>query len=862
MQRSLSKSQASREFGGAHSRSVPRGQPKSLRSNSVLAEPTPLDKAIEFVLLAVIVLSPWMFGCTDAIGEFYLTLGLAAALILGCVRWLTVTRFVWRGGPTGLYLITGFVILALAAASHLITIPDGLFGILAPGKLTWSSMPMSQPPGAETNAWPAATSVAMYQGGSFLVLVRVSLLVGLALVIGSMPNRTQVLLRLSVVAAFLGTALAFFGLAQHFGSHEGLLYWTIKVEGGLGFGPFINRNHYPFFLNLALGLTIGLIVERLQRFGSAWTRLVFNDGAFAWLMVAAAVMISSLLVCSSRGGALSLFLAVCFVGIIGFRIAQAKRALWLPVAIAIAVMFLLLWVGFDIQSSRLGMLGQADRYASDGRWYLWLAAIQSVPQFPWLGSGGETYQFWETIHQIGDVAWNQSGNVALRADNEFLDVLNEYGLIGLLGLSIIAVTSFCQVIRSSRDSGLAMGGAVGVLAVLLHSFVDFGLRVPATGVFALVVIMLLDTREWSTSSATSSEDPDLERTGSDELDPSITEGQRGGKREQDRYGAAVSVSLAFLVFLIALSAVLVRRPYFDAERARLVAQEHLTDLAYEDAMLEMQRATMLTPQDALMRMEAVRVAEFVHDESSDTRQRDVAVQLILDHSRTLMSQCPLDWQSYAWIAKHDQTLDSDQQLLFVRKSRVLHPTQPDLAYLAGSLEHSNGTILKSLPHWKDSLATSLVYLPEICDDVTGKIPDAEWTISLLPPDPVVTFAAASQIDPPLKTSIFEHTLELLKNEDAIPRKPKPGQWQSLRARTMAELDRYDEAIAIMRRGLNQNPDNTSWRLMMARWCIMDGQLDEAIAQTRIVLKLDKKNREAAKLQQELSALKSLSPQAK
>ncbi|MEP0430449.1 hypothetical protein, partial [Rhodopirellula bahusiensis] len=220
--------------------------------------PSLLDNAVEGLLYAVIFLSPWAFGCTDAVGEFYLTFGISLILLLGCARWMTGSPPAWRGRRTGASLLVGTCVLAASAATHLLPVPNGVREWIAPGVAQWLAPAEWLGAQDDPSIWNAGRGLTVYSGGSFLMLVRLGLTAGLCLVIGTMPNLRRVLFRTSVLTTVLGTALALFGIAQHYGSHDQLLYWSIPIEGGLGFGPFANRNHYPFFLNLTLGLAIGL----------------------------------------------------------------------------------------------------------------------------------------------------------------------------------------------------------------------------------------------------------------------------------------------------------------------------------------------------------------------------------------------------------------------------------------------------------------------------------------------------------------------------------------------------------------------------------------------------------------------------
>src|SRR5438046_3197271 len=79
------------------------------------------------------------------------------------------------------------------------------------------------------------------------------------LVVRSTLGGSAALLRLSGLAFLNGTALAFFAILQFLSSSPNQIYWSIPIPG-MGFGPFICRNHFPFYVNICLGLSVGLLL--------------------------------------------------------------------------------------------------------------------------------------------------------------------------------------------------------------------------------------------------------------------------------------------------------------------------------------------------------------------------------------------------------------------------------------------------------------------------------------------------------------------------------------------------------------------------------------------------------------------------
>jgi O-antigen ligase len=82
------------------------------------------------------------------------------------------------------------------------------------------------------------------------------------------------------------------------------------------------------------------------------------------------------------------------------------------------------------------------------------------------------------------------------AHNDFLEYLSELGLVGfgLLfgGIAAMTLVTF-PVWRTRRNpevKGLGLGGIVAIVGILIHSFTDFNLQIPANLVLFSVILPL------------------------------------------------------------------------------------------------------------------------------------------------------------------------------------------------------------------------------------------------------------------------------------------------------------------------------------------------------------------------------------
>ena len=206
-------------------------------------------------------------------------------------------------------------------------------------------------------SFPAGKSLSLNPGGNFRFTIELTGLLLFFYAATRLPNPLNSLRRLSVVAAVLGACLALFAMTQTLGGANHKIYWYFET-GASFFGPFINKNHYPFFLNIAIGLTIGLLVERVASSRLGWAGSL-NDSAVLWLLASIGFMLASIALSLSRGGFMAVLIASVAVtaSLIQRGGSQAKSASYIALGIASGIA-VLCWVGYDLVADRIATLTQ------------------------------------------------------------------------------------------------------------------------------------------------------------------------------------------------------------------------------------------------------------------------------------------------------------------------------------------------------------------------------------------------------------------------------------------------------------------------------------------------------------------------
>jgi putative inorganic carbon (HCO3(-)) transporter len=296
--------------------------------------------------------------------------------------------------------------------------------------------------------------------------------------------------------ALTGLLLASVAIMQHATAPK-LLYWHWSTVFGAPFGPYLNRNDFSTWLIMALPLTAGYILTRVQshhrRGGTGLDIEALADGTAVWLAVAACLMSAALLTAVSRsaltGAAAS---AGCFVWLSRNR---AGRPGWAMLLAGAGIV-----LGVAVAYANLGAL--ADRVdetlaaGMGGRRVIWRETWPMVRDFWLTGIGAGTYPRGMLVYQHearGHFFFNH-------AHNEYLQLAAEGGVLLCVPVAVALIAGAREIGRRLRRddtpiSWLRIGAASGILAVAVQSVWDTGLRMPANAVlFALVAAIALHDR--------------------------------------------------------------------------------------------------------------------------------------------------------------------------------------------------------------------------------------------------------------------------------------------------------------------------------------------------------------------------------
>jgi tetratricopeptide (TPR) repeat protein len=830
------------------------------------------DRLTEITLIGTLAWSVWPFGSVHPYFEWIIAYPLAVILALWSLRMLLAGRPLGFDLPAaGQLMANGLLGLFLVAALQLLTLPPGVLQTLSPNVTPLIEQLVPQPreilasadsPIAAPDAGIVGRSISLNPGGSYQFAIRLLVLSAFFLAVSSLRGPLETLRRLAVAMTVVGAALALFSLLQRLtgGADTIYGYYTFPTSGEGTFGPFINRNHYPFFANLCLGLALGLLFERRERVGRSWYD-VLHDTLSLWLLVGIGLIVASLFVCVSRGGVVALFVGGLVALTARLQRGRKLQAFGALIGLVGAAGLVLIWIGFNVLESRLGLLFEAERYGGDGRWYIWQSALPSVWQFPLFGTGGETFQHISTIHSVMLAGWSD-GYVSTRADNEFLDVLVEFGFAGLLALVLLTAAALYHGFTLARERPLAAGCLMGLVAVVVHSCVDFGLRVPASALLATTVAALLAAVRLPTLPVDHYPSRDPKTHPSNLPKPSDKAASSANSLLLLVPRWLVTLLLSGAVVGVAASLVLEKRRSSIADAWRLDGFLALSQGDYVRVRSSLARAQSATPEDVNLYIDAGYCLLAAADRTADPGERSELLDLAVESAVKARDLCPIAWEPPLWLAENADQLSTGQSSLdYVLTAQRLNPTNPEINFTAGALLYASGRYDEAWPHWHDHLVVTPRRLPRILELARQQLTVDEVISRVLPANLQLLSAAAAISQRAGQAADRQRYLgavvrlaeEKMAVGSADQREAmRDPELASLLGRAFRELGEPAAAIEAFQRAVRYSPTQVDWRVELAQLLLESSQIDEARRQVRTALDLEPEHRIAQQLRLEIA----------
>ncbi|MDB5325198.1 MAG: hypothetical protein JWM57_767 [Phycisphaerales bacterium] len=454
---------------------------------------TPFDSAIEVLMAVMLLFLPLAFGGIEAWSrEIWYALIAAMGLSL-LLKQLAYRRapLIWSWAYLPIALFLGLLIV------QLVPLPRGLLQTLSPATVSTKSELLADVAGASN--WYALTFNRFTTLQQAQMVLAVSTLFVVVLHVYRAPARLRRLLMTVMGVGFIVAWLA----AYQDATAATLIYGIVPI-GHKNAGPFLNYSQFSQFMNMSVGAAVGLLLMTVSEWLAADSdpRQIVDElkrphHFFMWPALVLCVLGPIVVFWSmSRMGMISMLVAgAATAAMLGWRSGrQSGRhpgGLFLTICLGLAVLALLMLIGFDVVYDRLATLRHSEQ-STAGRWQILKDLTELYAKFPLFGVGLGTHEFVFPMfsHQTG-------AGLFTHAENEYAQLLEECGGLGLLlaltFTGLVAAAYFRSVWKPRHPQQFAAFGlGFGLVAIHIHSFSDFGQHTPAdaslTAIFSALLI--------------------------------------------------------------------------------------------------------------------------------------------------------------------------------------------------------------------------------------------------------------------------------------------------------------------------------------------------------------------------------------
>ena len=443
-----------------------------------------MKNLVTVVLVFVICGSALAFGGVEAWA--YSTGEVCLFLALFLVVWKQT-----RSGVLNLPLPVWPMLFLAWTGLALLPLPPSLVRTLSPHR--WLDLTLVSPAAASKwtalSIYPHDTQVALFEFAACL-----SIFVLAAWLHDSNSHRNAILIALGGLACFEAGC----GIIQYLTGWQRVFGYTKGVNLYEATGTYINRNHYAGFLEMVIPFAFAMAFYQFQAWqteGSrqaAWPHLPRSPGAGArtilFLVLLSVLMLADVF-SRSRGGILVAVFSLIFVMLL--TQAKTRHKAW-TLAMLLFVMGVLaygLWIGLGPVLSRFEAMREPGYIQLEGRSIIWADTLRLCRDFPLFGTGFGTFGVAFKPYQTTFVSFFVD-----HAHNDYLEVAAETGWAGAALLFVPIAVLFVRMVVSFLDDprqyrrAVTLGCIGSILAMLVHSLIDFNLHIPANAlIFACVL---------------------------------------------------------------------------------------------------------------------------------------------------------------------------------------------------------------------------------------------------------------------------------------------------------------------------------------------------------------------------------------
>ena len=437
---------------------------------------------------------PWAWAVME-LATFILLGAWLVAWALGVTKPSEALRKAW---PAWIALALWLALQAI----HVVELPAGLVSFLSPASARIHAL------ARDAGADPQLITLSIDPQAARVSLLKSLAYVSIFFLVLALANKRARVARLAQVLVYAALVHSIYAVLLHLSGAQSDYFGVHIRHVDSASGTYVNRNHFAGLLEMTLALGIGLLIAGLSdRYADTWKKFIRQT--IEWILspkmvlrLTLCVLVIALTTTHSRMGNAAFFSSLLVAGAIGIalsRYATRNTVLLLGSLIAIDLLIVGSWFGVEKLAKRFETAGVD---LAEARELPGARVLEMAKDFPVFGAGPGSFSLafppyrTERITAFFD-----------HAHNDYLQFAAESGFLGLALLGAFVILSLGAALLAQwqrRDPlmrGMSFACIMGVTAILIHSWVDFNLQIPANAALFMVLLAMgwislyLDRRE-------------------------------------------------------------------------------------------------------------------------------------------------------------------------------------------------------------------------------------------------------------------------------------------------------------------------------------------------------------------------------
>jgi len=448
---------------------------------------TSADKPLFYAFCALLVWLPLPLGSTREWAWSIMEIWTSLLFIGWCWLYFRNKLVISASCRAARFVLLVFCLWLIYIALQLMPLSSEIMASLSPLSLAhWSSL-ANDSAGAKISVDPKITQVSLLLGISYFLVFFLTLVL--------ITNRRR-LKTLAYCLVCSGLFQAVYGAVMTLSSWEYGFFIKKYDYIGVATGTFVNRNHLAGYLEMILAIGIGLLIASLgTESGATFKKKALNFfrlllSAKARIRLSLVMMVIALVLTHSRMGNTAFFASLFITGVIGLVFSRHATRSMVILLVSLVIIDMLIvgqWFGFEKVKQRL----EQTSVISENRDEVYDYALDQWQDYRLTGSGlGSFYAVFPQYRGVDVHGFNRE------AHNDYLQFATETGVVGLILLALITLCSlFAAILAHYRRHdplmrGMSFASIMGILAILIHSSVDFNLQIPANAATFVVLLAL------------------------------------------------------------------------------------------------------------------------------------------------------------------------------------------------------------------------------------------------------------------------------------------------------------------------------------------------------------------------------------